>query len=401
MNRNVSKKIFMILLLISTLFMSIGYASVNSIILNITGELSYTAQEGVYISNIRYVSSTSSDQNDSTIKADFGTLINNTIILSNTEKDSQITYEIVVYNSTNDIYAFNEMLYSTDEFFYDNTDIKVSISGIEKWDEIDPGQTTSFLLTFEYIDGLTTITDNELNSTINFKFDKYYTITYEDVTNNNYPSKVFEGSDITITFTDPIPLGVIVSGSESYSYTSPTLTITNVQENVTIKSDVVYALDTYTFNGTSDYIDTGLMLFSEENINRDFEISFTIEDYGSNTDYATLINAMDETGSPWPGFVFRFENDGSGLNLFTVANGNGNSNKGFYGTSVSTILVQRIDNVLYYKFDDGEVETFFDFTGMTTTFDVPLTIGASLDGTGTPFRYFQGTLSNITVRFLE
>lgn len=401
MKRSRSKKLIMILLLVSTLFMSVGYASVNSIILNIAGELGYTAQEGVFISNIRYVSGTSVDQNNSTIKADFGTLINDTIVLSNTDKTSSITYEITVYNSTSDIYAFNETLYSKDEFFYDNTDIKLSTSGISQWDEIQPGTTKKFQVTFEYIDGLTTISDNTLNSTINFKFDKYYTITYEDITNNNYPLKAFAGSDVTITFTDPIPAGVSVSGSESYSFTTPVLTITNVQENIVVSPEFAYALDTYTFNGTSDYIDTGLKLFSEENINKDFEISFTIEEYGTNDAYATLINAMDESGSPWPGFTFRYEYNGSSLEMFTVANGNGNSNKAFYGTSVKKIVVQRIDNVLYYQFDDGEVETFFDFTGMTTTFDAPLTIGASLDGSGTPFRYFKGTLSNMTVKFLE
>ena len=111
---------------------------------------------------------------------------------------------------------------------------------------------------------------------------------------------------------------------------------------------------------------------------------------------------MDEAGSPWPGFTFRYEDSNTGnLEMFTVANGNGRSNSNFLGTSIKKVKIQRINNILYYQYDDGEIEEYFDFTGMTTTFDVPLTIGASLDGNGDPFRYFKGTLSNITFKFLN
>ena len=395
------KTIFIVLLFIATLLMSVGYASVYGIILDIGGLVSYTSQTGIYITNIKYISSSGTTESENEVTAGAQTLTNNTINLSATDKTSSITYSITVYNSTNEDYAFAGTLYAQDEFFYDNSDIVVTTQGINTKDELKAGLTKTFTVTFKYKDGLKRIKDSQLNAAINFKFSKLYTITYESITNNGYPSTTYEGENLSITFTNPIPAGVSVSGAESYSYTSPVLTITNVQSDLLIKSDVLYALDTYTFNGTSDYIDTGIMLFNDENINKDFEIAFTIEDYGSNSAFATFVNAMDETGSPWPGFTVRLESNGGSIELFMVANGNGNSNGGFYGTTHKKILLRRVDNVLYYQFDDGELVTLLDFTGMTTTFDVPLTIGASLNGSGRPFRYFKGTLSNLYVKFLE
>lgn len=49
------------------------------------------------------------------------------------------------------------------------------------------------------------------------------------------------------------------------------------------------------FDGTN-YIDTGVSLFNEENINKDFKILFTINSYGAKQGvYSTIMNALDET----------------------------------------------------------------------------------------------------------
>ena len=53
------------------------------------------------------------------------------------------------------------------------------------------------------------------------------------------------------------------------------------------------------------YIDTRIELFSQKNKNKDFEISFTIDSIDQYENNSTIISSMDETGSPWPGFVYR------------------------------------------------------------------------------------------------
>lgn len=65
----------------------------------------------------------------------------------------------------------------------------------------------------------------------------------------------------------------------------------------------------YVFDGTN-YVDTGIYLFEANTINRDFEISFEItEQSATQVKQATIICAMDESGSPWPRIVYRFTSD--------------------------------------------------------------------------------------------
>ena len=48
--------LWLFLLLISILFMSIGYAAINAITIDITGVIEAEVQEGVFITNVEYVS---------------------------------------------------------------------------------------------------------------------------------------------------------------------------------------------------------------------------------------------------------------------------------------------------------------------------------------------------------
>ena len=47
-----NKKIFSIVLIIATLFMGVGYASINSVSLNVSGEMIAQAQEGIFIADV-------------------------------------------------------------------------------------------------------------------------------------------------------------------------------------------------------------------------------------------------------------------------------------------------------------------------------------------------------------
>lgn len=63
--------------------------------------------------------------------------------------------------------------------------------------------------------------------------------------------------------------------------------------------------DDYVFDGTN-YLDTNVYLFSQRNLNKNFEVSFEIKERVSKGGQAVMMGAMDERASPWPGFVFRF-----------------------------------------------------------------------------------------------
>jgi hypothetical protein len=75
--------IFSILFCIATLFMGIGYASINSISLNVSGEMFAKVQEGIFITDVNYNGELSNNISvtDSKINSSYQTNFNSSIIL--------------------------------------------------------------------------------------------------------------------------------------------------------------------------------------------------------------------------------------------------------------------------------------------------------------------------------
>lgn len=155
-----------------------------------------------------------------------------------------------------------------------------------------------------------------------------------------------------------------------------------------------YTKSEATFDGTNN-INTNVYLFEENTINRDFEISFDIveqSDVRSSLD--TMVSAMDETGYPFSGIVYRW-NGGANKHQLAV-NVDGRDEKE-YDANTTKVNIKRINGVIYLRLNNGETETVKDINALTKTFYVPLTFGSSLDGKGKPQRFFKGTLSNLYV----
>lgn len=148
------------------------------------------------------------------------------------------------------------------------------------------------------------------------------------------------------------------------------------------------------FDGTN-YIDTGIYLFSEKNINRDFEVSFDIKERMTTENYATMMSSMDETGSPWPGMVYRVFNAND--DQFAANSPSSKVDKKYKNTNVQKVTLKRICGVIYVNFNDGEDTQMLNLSSITNSFEIPLTFGAALNADKTPFRYFIGTLSNLKV----
>ena len=146
-----------------------------------------------------------------------------------------------------------------------------------------------------------------------------------------------------------------------------------------------------------NYLNTGLKLFSNDNINKNFDISFEISNLENNTNLNTLINCMDESGSPWPGFVVRYsETDKLAFKANTTTSNR--IEKKISVSGIEKIQIKKINKKIYYIINNGEQVELIDLTDISKTFDVPLTIGASLNGSLSPQRWFKGTLSNISVK---
>ena len=155
------------LLFLSVIFLSIGYASINSITNEIKGKVTATVQQGVFITDVAYVSSNNANRYESKINNYHRTTLNSSIVLSPTYNDSSITYRITLYNNTTEDYSFNEVLYADE--FYDNNGIIFTLEGLKKDEKILGKSYLTFYITFSYLDS--TLADNNmLNSYLNFDF---------------------------------------------------------------------------------------------------------------------------------------------------------------------------------------------------------------------------------------
>ena len=403
--------------------------------------------------------------------------------------DSTITYEIQIKNLGNvdmgllEITGLPNNLKPT--ILPHNYVMKDKICDDSNSSKCTLGATKTIYLTIGYDENGYDSELLEYNISLNFDFERYYTISYSGFTSTTgLPTSILENEEKIITFTNAtgIPADARVTGATGV-YLSPNLTISNAEDNVTIqkKHNITYELDggtqalnqvtsiypdetvelldpTYEgknfggwydndeFNGdaitelsgiTSDItlyanwlevdyyvgdaefngninsvINTGVNLYSEENVNKNFRIAFTIDSYDSSYDTAsninnsrppTILSSMDESGSPWPGFVFRVvQNKNISYYSIKINNTNITSYLGYYNlASGIDVEIVREDGAMYAKVNSNLYTKVFEYTGPIDTFDVPLTIGGNINSNGSYDRVFNGELSNITVDFYE
>ena len=153
-------------LLILTMIMGIGYASINSVTGDIDGTAIANAQDGVFITNVEYVSNINANTSNSRINNYIGTMMNSTIQLSDTDVNSSITYKVTVYNKSEEEAVFTKIRYANN--FYDNADIIFDISGFTTGETIAPNESKDITITFKY-KGTSVPSNKKLNSYLNFK----------------------------------------------------------------------------------------------------------------------------------------------------------------------------------------------------------------------------------------
>jgi len=232
-NIGVLNKIFPLMIVMSTLFMGIGYAALNSITLDISGNATAQNQNGVYITDIEYKNSTNADMENTKIISTYKTMINSDVVLSDVDASSSITYTVTVYNATDDSYMFDGVKYEED--FYSNVDIVCETVGLEQGDILKKRSYMTFDIVFKYDDS-TVPENNVLNSYINLSFIKVYSIAYVNIANNNLPKYAAANETLVLNFQNNIPLDVDVYVNDSlttdYTYSDNTVSVSNVTGDI-------------------------------------------------------------------------------------------------------------------------------------------------------------------------
>ena len=190
--------------------------------------------------------------------------------------------------------------------------------------------------------------------------------------------------------------------------------LSNINDDITLYAGWAqydYFIKHKEFDGTvGNIIDTGIALYSTENVNKNFRIKFRIDSFDSsypnttivNNQAPTILSSMVETGSPYSGFVYRvFNNNGTKYNL-KINDSHITSYNGFYPLeSGIAVEIVREDGIMYGKVNSSVYTPITYYPSIIDTFDVPLTIGGNINSSGAYDRLFKGALSDVSVEFYE
>ena len=171
-------------------------------------------------------------------------------------------------------------------------------------------------------------------------------------------------------------------------------------------TDYFYANGSVIFNKkNSDIVNTGINLFSQANYSRNFELYFEIQEVGTNSNQAVLVNSKDETATPWPGFVFRVQSS-TQLQLKADRDSGSTNSHDIRNISIATtqsIRIIRIGGETYYSINNGTYQSLLDYNNFesTATFNAPVAFGGAIKPNGDMLRPFNGTLANMFVGFID
>lgn len=235
------KPIFPFLIIMATLFMGIGYATVNSVTLDISGTVTAMIPEGLFISNVV------SNSGDSVlINAYEDTVVNSTVSLSSTDPNSTASYTVTVMNRSNTTYYYDDVKYLLGSTTYSNENIEVVVSGITLEQAVSPGASVTFTATFKYTENYKKTSapyNNTLISYINYDFTDvlhtHYSITYSGLTDiAGLPTLTDANETVSINFGNRnVVISSITMGGTSisnYTFNNGLLSLPAVTGNVVI-----------------------------------------------------------------------------------------------------------------------------------------------------------------------
>lgn len=222
--------IFMILLSVSTIIMGIGYAAIDNVTLELSGNTSVKKVDNVRITKVEYKSDLLANKEESKINHFNKTTINSKIVLGD-DIDSTISYEVTLRNDTDSTYKYVGAVNDNSKEFYDNDNIEYEVDGIDNNELLLPDTEKVVILTFKY---KSEPIDNQiLNSYINIKFIKIYNIEYVNIDSNDLISTIGEDENANIEFKNLLA-NIEVTGDLDYEYNNGILSISNVASDIKI-----------------------------------------------------------------------------------------------------------------------------------------------------------------------
>lgn len=205
--------------------------------------------------------------------------------------------------------------------------------------------------------------------------------------------------------------------------TDEVISTTIIEDNTTLYAKwlkdefpIVFSLEgPCTFNGQTEnitgdkcskysntkYIDTNIRLYDEENYKKDYEIYFEIDEYDPNNQdegigQQTFMNSKYENSNiGYPGIVFRRSANNLEITQ-TIERKKVQYTKPY--KQITKVKIVRKDGIIYYSYNDGELKVLQDMNNFTQKFNTTVWFGASADANNNPFRFLNGTLSNMYIK---
>lgn len=201
-------KLYPLLILFVIMFMSIGYASLNSVDFEISGNATGLLKEydDIYISTAKASSSNGEEIKFNSIN---DLLLDMNVILKK-QSGSTVTLVITLINASNNLYNFNGVIYAKDLVasqpdIYSNDAIVYSYSSDKT--EINPGDTVKVTIKFSYKSYSSSVSPN-LKCLLSVDFSKVKGIVQNKI----------EGSeDIALYDTNNSSEGIVFNGQNSYA----------------------------------------------------------------------------------------------------------------------------------------------------------------------------------------
>ena len=277
-------------IIFSTCFLSIGYATVGSMELGIEPIAFASIQDGIFICDAKYVSNVDAQQQYSKVNNYVQTTLNSTVILSDSNPNSSITYSVSIYNNSDNNYYFIGTSYV--EKFYDNLGITYELEGIEKWDLLQAKKGIEFKIKFKYLNN-TLADSNELNSYIEFLFESAQNkVIAELIYKGESTKKIVSLDEGTATFDVSNVEGTVIRCNNSAvpTVTNETILLSEITDNTTCQvfDTLEEAIE------TADTTINNMLMISNEEVN--FEDTDTIV-LGSNQKINLDINGKEITAS--------------------------------------------------------------------------------------------------------
>ncbi len=336
-------------LIVVLLLISVGFAAMSTS-LTINGSSAFEPVGLIRVMSISQGTLTNATEQSKGIEPD---AIKNMIDLNSSS--STATYTVVIKN----LGQTDQVLDSIVEDLFSNNQVEYVLNGLQIGDIIDAGDEVEFTVTFRYKQDAVAPLEPRINSKLRFVFSDY------------------EGDNLRTVFEH--------EGACTFNGVGNNITGSDCQEY-----------------WNSEYIDTGVHLYSYENWRRDYEVGFTIEEYNPSiqVQQAVFFNTKYEnTALKWPGLVFRRDATNTGLELTQSINKGTKASKVFNGlTYPTTVKISRIDGVVYYSINGADPAVLQNMSNFNQQFDQTAWFGSALGENGVPFRTLKGTLSNMYVK---